>query len=241
MIKNFIKILSLILIFIALGAGGAYLFFEKTGFGKTGEAPSVVGKSVTEASELLNKRKLSLSVKEQSYDNDIPEGHIIKQLVEPGTRLKAGSELEVIVSRGKGRGKGPAQGMFSTPSFEGQLFDEAKLTLANLEIKLGKVTWVHSDNVEKGAIVAQRPLPGSAGISEINLLVSLGPYDVFYKCPSFVNMTIDDARILAGKLGIKLIEQDEGVKVVSQKPGAGEVVRKGDPVEVTLGRGRMWF
>jgi serine/threonine-protein kinase len=197
--------------------------------------PVLTGRSITEATELLNKGKLSLIIKSRNYDNNVPEGYIVQQLQEPGKRIKSGSEVEVIVSRGKG-GE-----MFAMPSFEGQLLDEAKLTLNNFDIKMGKVTWVHSDTADKDVIIAQRPLPGSTGRNEINFLVSIGPYDVFYKCPSFINMTIDDARTLAESLGIELIEQEEGSKVVSQKPEAGAIIGKGGSVEVTLGRSRMWF
>ncbi|RJQ52364.1 MAG: PASTA domain-containing protein [Nitrospiraceae bacterium] len=132
--------------------------------------------------------------------------------------------------------------LFPMPSFEDQLLNEAKLTLENLDIKLGKVTWVHSDSVDKGKVIAQRPLPGSIRGKEVNFLVSLGPYDVIYRCPSFINMKIEDARILSENLGIKLVEQNEGTKVASQTPEEGTIIRKGDSVEVTLGSGRwMWF
>jgi beta-lactam-binding protein with PASTA domain len=238
--RNYLKPFLYVVIFTVLGGAGAYLFSEGTDFGKVGEVPALSGKSVTEATELLEKRKLGLFVEKREYNNEIPEGHIAKQLVGPGAKVHPGSRIGVIVSGGKVPGKGP--GMFTVPSFEDQLLNEAKLTLANLDIKLGKITWVHSDTVEKGKIIAQRPLPGSTNSEEINFLVSLGPYDVMYRCPSFMNMTIEDARTLSKKLGIKLIEHGEGVKVVSQKPQEGEIIRKGDVVEVALGRGRWsWF
>ncbi len=83
---------------------------------------------------------------------------------------------------------------------------------------------------------------GNIDSNEINFLVSRGPYDVSYKCPSFVNMTIDDARILAKELGIVLIEKDKGSRVIFQKPEAEATLKKGGSVEVTLGRGwGMWF
>jgi beta-lactam-binding protein with PASTA domain len=238
--RNYLKPLLYFVMFAVLGAAGTYLFSEGTGLGKAGEVPALTGKSVAEATELLKKRKLGLYIEKNDYYNEIPEGHIAKQLVKPGIKIHAGSRIGVIVSRGKGRGEGP--GIFTVPSFEDQLLNEAKLTLANLDIKLGKVTWVHSDAVEKGKIIAQRPLPGSINGEEINFLVSLGPYDIMYRCPSFMNVTIEDARSLSKKLGIRLIEQGEGAKVVSQKPQEGEIIRKGDAVEVTLGRGRWsWF
>jgi len=235
MSKTFLKYFMYFVIFTALGAGGAYLYFNIINFDKTVNVPFLAGKSVSEATELLNKKKLSIGLKGQDFDSSIPDGHIIKQLVEPGKRVEIGSEVGVIVSKGK------VEELFSMPSFEGQFLDDAKLTLTNLDIKIGKVTLIHSDAAEKGTIIAQRPLPGNAGRNEINFLVSTGPYDVFYKCPSFVNMNVDDARTLAEKLGVKLIEQDEGNKILSQKPEGGEIIKKGDSVEVKLGRSRMWF
>ena len=156
---------------------------------------------------------------------------------EPTPAAKSITEEQTVLP-GEKSGVGPG---LSMPSFEDQLLEEAKMTLANLDIRLGKVTWAHSDTVEKGKIIGQRPLPGSADSKEINVLVSLGAYDVMYRCPSFVNMTIEDARTLSDRLGINLNEQGEGVKVISQAPEEGAIIRKGESVEVTLGSKRTWF
>ena len=234
MVKTLLKLLFYSVTFIALGIAAAYLFFQIKGFEDIRKVPLLVGKTLSEATELLNKEKLFINVEDKMYNEEIEEGHIIKQSVEEGKRIRAGTEIGVIVSKGTE--------LYSMPSFEGQLFEDAKLTLYNLEMKVGKVTLVHSDTVDKGKIIAQRPLPGNIDSNEINFLVSRGPYDVSYKCPSFVNMTIDDARILAKELGIVLIEKDKGSRVIFQKPEAESTIKKGGSVEVTLGRGwGMWF
>ena len=55
-------------------------------------------------------------------------------------------------------------------------------------------------------------------------------------------MRIDDARSLADKLGIRLIEKEKGSRVIFQKPEAGAIIKKGDMIEVKLGRGwGTWF
>lgn len=240
MIRNYLKYILYFVFFAVLGAGGAYIYFAKINNERTGEVPSLVGKSVTEAKELLNKRKLDFNIEGKDYHEEIPDGHIARQLVGPGVKKHAGYVVGIIVSRGKGQGH--EQSMFLMPSFEEHLFDEAKQSLNDLDLRLGKVTWVHSDTVEKGKIIAQRPVPGSINIKEIHFLISLGPYDVIYRCPSFVNMAAEDARKLSENLGIILIEQNEGNKIVSQRPEDGAIIRKGDSVEVTLGNGRqMWF
>lgn len=234
MIRSFLKFTAYFTAFVAVGAVAAFLAYQIVNFEKTGDVPSLVGKSLIEADKLLKKRKLFLGVEGKEHHSEIEEGHIVRQNVKPGGEIPVGTEVRVIVS------KGPE--IYSMPSFEGQLLKDAKLTLNNLGIKINKITRVHSDAVGKGRIIAQRPLPGNIESNEINFLVSLGPYDVSYKCPSFVNVSIDDARILAKKLGIELVEQDEGSRVIFQKPEAGTIIKKGDSVEVTLGRGwGMWF
>lgn len=234
MIKNFFKICGYFIAFAALGAAAAFLVFKIVNFDKTGEVPLLVGKNVTEAAELLNTRKLFLSIEDKEYDEEIPEGLIIEQKIEPGKKAEVGTEVRVIVSRG--------QEIYSMPSFEGQLLEDSKLTLINLGMKVKKITWVHSDSVEKGRIIAQRPLSGKISGNEINFLVSLGAYLVTYRCPTFVDMTADDARVLAGELGLKLIEKESGSRVIFQKPEAGAIINKGDSVEIKLGRGwGMWF
>ncbi|UCH81404.1 MAG: PASTA domain-containing protein [Nitrospiraceae bacterium] len=234
MIKTLSKLVLYFVSFVALGAAAAYLFFQIRGFEDMREVPALVGLDLSEATELLNREKLTVTIEEEMYSVDTESGHILKQSVEEGKRVRAGTGIGVIVSKGSE--------MYSMPSFEGHLLEDAKLTISNLGMKLGKITMVQSDTVEKGKIIAQRPLPGNIQSNEINFLVSKGHYDVSYKCPSFVNMNIDDARILAKELGIILVEKDKGSRVIFQKPEAERIIQKGDSVEVTLGRGwGMWF
>jgi len=234
MIKNFFKLLTFFVTFVAVGAAAVYLIYYVIDYDKTGEVPMLVSKSITEASELLNKRKLLINIEGEVYHDEIEKGYIVKQQVEAGKEIPVGTEVGVVVSSG--------QELYSMPSFEGQRLEDAKLTLVNLGMKINKITRVHSDTVKEDKIIAQRPLPGNIKSNEVNFLVSLGPYDVSYKCPSFVNMTLEDARMLAGELGIKLLEKDTGRRVIFQKPEAGARINTGGSVEVTLGRGwGMWF
>ncbi len=232
--RNLFKLLFYFIGFIIIGAIAAFLVFELVDFDRRVSVPLLIGKSIPKATELLKERKLSLNVEGEDYNAENPEGYIIRQDIRPGERIKKGMDINVFVSKGAE--------MFSMPSFEGQLLADVKLTLINLGMEVRKVTRVHSDTVEKGRIIAQRPLPGNVGGNKVNFLVSLGRYEVSYRCPSFVNMTIDDARELAGALGLELIELDKGSRIIFQKPEAGAIVKRGDSVEVTRGRGwGFWF
>lgn len=122
------------------------------------------------------------------------------------------------------------------PNLEGIDITDAKIALQEADIEIEKITWVHSDTIEKNRIIAQRPQSGTSHEGKINLLVSSGPYDVSYRCPSFIRMSLDEARRLANILGLKLIEQGDGSVIAYQKPDAGNIVKKGDSIEVTLSK-----
>jgi serine/threonine-protein kinase len=234
MLRGLFRITLYLLSFIITASIVILLGKEVVGYKKTVEVPLLVGKDISEVKKILMRKGLSLEVEDEVYNAEFPKGTVINQAVKPGKRIKKGSEIGIVISKGVE--------IFSMPSFEGQILDEAKLTMINLGLKISKITWVHSDTVGKGRIIAQRPLPGNVRENEVNLLVSLGGYDVSYKCPSFVNMTIDDARMLADAMGIELVEQDTGNRVIFQKPEAGTIIKRGDKIEVTLGRGwGFWF
>ncbi len=236
MFKNFFKLIFYFLGFVVVGAVASLLIFkiinpESIG---TAEAPLLIGKSISEATRLLKDRGLFLEIEGEDYDAEIPPGHIIRQDVKQNGKVKKGSSIKVFISKG--------EKVFTTPYFEGMDINDVELTLEKLRMEIGKITKVHSDTVEKNRVITQRPLPGYFSDNKVNLVVSLGPYDVFYRCPLFVDMTINEARKIARALGLKLIEQDEGRVIIFQKPEAGAIVKKGDSVEVTLGRGwGFWF
>lgn len=234
MIRNFFRIVMYLAAFLATAALAMFLVMKVINVDETGKVPQLEGTSLTEAKELLHKRKLFIKVIGREHHSEIREDHIIKQNIGAGEEVQIGTEVGVFVS------SGPE--LYTMPSFEGQSLDDAKLTLANLGIKIRKITWVHSDAVEKGWIIAQRPLPGNIESNEINFLVSMGHYAVSYRCPAFVNMTAEDARTLARELGVTLKEKESGGRVIDQKPAPGTTIKKGDSVEVVLGRGwGMWF
>jgi len=232
--KGIIRVMGYALLLFAVSALCLYLGYYIWNLKTTEEVPSITGLPLTEASEILNALGFRLHVQTQQYSDEIEAGAIISQAPLARTRIKRGSTINVIVSRGPE--------VYALPSFEGQLLKEARLTLKNLGIRIKKITWIHSDTVPRGRIIAQRPLPGNTQGNEINFLVSLGPYDVFYKCPSFVNMTLEDARYLAENLGLRLNIRGSGSRIIFQRPEAGTRIKRGDTVEVKLGKGwGIWF
>ncbi len=234
MFKNYIRLMLYFLSFIAVGIIAVFVLFKLVDFEEKVTVPSLIGKSITGAEELLIETGFSLEVTGEEHNEKIPKGLVLKQDIEQGKRIKKGSGIKVVVSSGKEQ--------FTTPYFEDMDIKDVKMTLKKLGMETGKTTWVHSDHVARNRVITQRPLPGYFSDNKVNLVVSKGPYDVSYTCPLFIDMAEDEARSLAGALGLKLIVKDVGRVVVLQKPEAGAVVKKGDTVEITLGRGGgFWF
>ncbi|MBI4698900.1 MAG: PASTA domain-containing protein, partial [Nitrospirae bacterium] len=185
MIRKIFKLAFYFLGFASAGFIGAFLVFKLVSMEKTVKAPFLEGKSLSEAAKLLDEKGLSMSVQGEEYDTIIPEGHIIKQDVIEGDNIKKGSTVKVFVSRGAPE--------MVIPYLEGMDLNDVKLTLESGGLEIGKITSVHSGTVAKNIIIAQRPLSGQSSERKVNLLVSLGTEEVFYKCPSFVKMTIEEA------------------------------------------------
>jgi len=62
--------------------------------------PYVTGKTLDEARLSLERGQLTLGKQEQKYDDTVPAGHIIKQLLRSGVRARQGDAVDVVVSQG---------------------------------------------------------------------------------------------------------------------------------------------
>ncbi len=234
MLKNVFRVMIYFVGFTVVGTVAAFLLFKVVDTEKTATVPSVTGKSVSEARDIFEAAGLIMEIRAEYYDDTTPPGVIMSQDVNPYGMVEDGSIIGVTVSMGRE--------MYDVPFFEGLDIEDVKERVNQLGMEIGKITNVHSDSVEKNRVITQRPLPGNVTDNKISLVVSSGPYDISYTCPSFTDMTLVEARKTAAVLGLKLMVYDSGRVVIFQKPEAGAIVRKGDTVEITLGRGSgFWF
>ena len=227
--SKFIKFPLYTFAFILLGLTFGYLTFKMLSFSRTVEMPSLYGKSLVESNELLTRNGLYLKIEGEDYDSTVPSGHILRQDIPAGNKVKEKRGIKVILS------KGPrAQ---SIPMLVNETLLTAETILLQNGLKIANIIRVHSDIVEKDRIVAQKPEPAEKVSDFITVLVSLGPYQVTYYCPDFKGMSIEKAKELIEKMNLKLETSGEGSNVRSQKPTPGTYVKTGDTVYLQLG----WF
>lgn len=234
--KNTARLPLFLILFVAVAIVSAYLTFYLLTSTKSHEVPGLAGKSLLEANKLLGERKLFLKIVGETYDADVPAGHIMKQEIPEGRTIKEGRTIGVIIS------KGPK--MLYIPMLSGLTLDDAQILIQQNNIKLDRVAKVHSAVAEKNTVIAQDPNPEEQGAGGITLVVSAGNYDDTVICPSFTNMAVDDAKNLARQIGLEPVTSGEGKKVDSQSPPARSLVKKGDQVRFELkeeSEFRWWF
>ena len=229
--SSFIKIPLFFALFILLGLTFGFLTFKILSFSRTVEVPSLTNLTMLEANESLSRTGLYLNIEGEDFDPTIQAGRIIRQDVPPGNKVKEKRSIKVIVS------KGPR--ISSLPQLVHETLADAESLLMQKGLSIGKTIYVHSDTVEKGKIVAQKPEPHERLSDKITVLVSLGPHELVYFCPDFINKSIENAQETAEKIGLSLESKGSGNIVSAQKPKPGSLVKNTDKIYLELKEGAV--
>lgn len=184
--------------------------------------PLLIGTSLVDANDALVHLGLTSQVVEHLTSDRFPADTIINQQPAAGVQVRQGRQISFVVSSGI-----VARSM---PDLRYQSMREVGLDLARMHLQLGKIFYERSDVVPEDHVVSQVPDP-LANIVEgevVNLAISHGGAATV-RVPSFVGMTIDDARTLADRDGVK-IGQIVWTPLGESGPPHGEVARqKPDP------------
>jgi serine/threonine-protein kinase len=224
--NNLLKFPVYLFAFIFIGLVFGFLTFKILSFSRTVEVPSLSGKNLIEANELLTGKGLHLKIGGEDYDASIPPGYIIRQDTPAGNSVKEKRSIKVVIS------KGPR--VFSVPLLVGETLSNAEYILMQKGLKITRVIRVHSDTIAKDIIISQKPEPDDRTSDSMTVLVSLGPHEVIYYCPDFREMSPDQSREIAGKLSLKIEVAGTGSLVKTQKPLPGAPMKKGETVFLKL-------
>lgn len=203
--------------------------------------PGFVGESLGGASQELEHLGLTSQVVERITSDRYPANAIINQQPDAGTQVRPGRQISFVVSAGI-----VARAM---PDLRYQSMREVGLDLARTHLQLGKTTYAKSARVPEGHVIDQSPQP-LANVAEgeiVNVVVSRGGSPMLH-VPNFTGMTIDDARVLARRDGIKLGQivwtplgpsgPAHGI-VARQKPDPDATIESYDPVSLQVSAGPL--
>jgi len=225
---------------VAIAVFSAYYTVRHSVVGRDVQVPDLSGLTSEQASALLEKKGLILEEAARRNDEHIEIGLVIAQDPPPGAAIKPERKVKVIVSLG--------DKVSSIPELRGGAARKAQITLQQQGMKLGDQVYVYSRRVEENMVIAQDPLPESAGLrdAKVAMLVSRGARPRVYVMPYLVGRGENEVLAFLARAGVRVapLRHDPGSgasqgTVTSQDPEPGYPVRSGDLVTLTVaGRSR---
>lgn len=202
---------------------------------ETVNVPSIEGKSLKEASEILNASNLFYEIVSEQYSGQI-EGIILKQIPEANKQVKSKRPIFITISKGKET--------IEMPDLTGISVRQARVTLYNNGLNLVDIQYTYSELVPKDSVISQNIRKGKKLIygDTVNLIVSKGPEFQIY-IPKLSGMAfegIENYLISEGfKLGnVEFIENDTFVPgtIISQLPPSNTLAQSGQYINLVVAR-----
>lgn len=230
-------VLVVVFAFIGTFFGIRSTFVNSNDIEQLNPVPSLIGKTLTEATQKANSFGYTIRVEDYAISPDVPYGQILTQNPDAGKTTSFSGEIIVTVSSGAE--------MPTMPNLIGKTLEEAKNDLNNEGLSIGHITYQISD-VAIGYICNQTPSAGtelSYG-SEIDLVIS-STSSASSDVPNVISQTPGDAIELIESLGFKtiLVKFDESRTeevVLDQIPLAGTLTATDSPIILTVGGSRSF-
>lgn len=197
------------------------------------EVPDLIGKSELEAGQILGELGLHIGEVEYEYSDEVPEGRIMKQSPPPGTKVKKGAAIDIVISKGVE--------VVIVPDVVNLSLDKAKELIKKAGLSY-EVIEEESETVEKGKVIRQSPSAGDSAKKgdKVLLVVSSGP--AFVTVPDVVGLDSLTARNQLNNLGltveivnVEVLDESQVGKVVQQSPDPDTKVRKNTTVTLWVG------
>jgi beta-lactam-binding protein with PASTA domain len=242
-LRLFISMVAALLIFVGIIAVSVFFVFVN-GAEQT-MVPNVQGLDLTSALMELQVKELYPRIQLRYSQSSVDKGLILEQDPVPGTIVKAGRRIRLVVSQGV---------LINTvENYLGRDIDEIRLDLQTLFASEGtlsppllslKEPPMYEHSIEApGTVLQQKPEAGSgiSGPTVLELVVSLGPEEALLRLPNLVGLGPEEALEQIGRSGIDFIfslraaQEDEkpGV-VVSQVPSGDTFIAKDTRVRITM-------
>ncbi len=218
-----------------IAAFSAYYTVRQSVAGRDVQVPDLTGMTAKDASALLKEKGLLYEEAAGRNDDRVEEGKILAQDPPPGSAIKIERKVKVVVSLGNK--------VTTIPDLRGLAFRRAQITLQQQGTKIGNEVYVYSRRDPENQVIAQVPLPGTAGLldSKVSLLVSRGARTKTFVMPDLVGRPESVVVKLLAQAGLKPApSRHEPTRpgapgqVVAQDPEAGYPVRLGDLVTLTV-------
>ena len=233
-LRLFLSMAAGLLVFVGIVAATVF-FINVRGTERT-MVPDVIGQDLTAALLELQVKELYPRINLRYSQSSADKGLILEQNPQPGTIVKAGRRIQLVVSQGV---------MVNTiENYVGRNLDEVRMDLQTLTASQGTGTDLPRITIKEplmfifsiepaGTVLQQRPEPGTAysGTTALELIVSRGSENTMTNVPALIGLSLEDALEQIGRAGIdfefSLRQGQTGETpgtVVSQNPPADTIV-----------------
>jgi len=227
-IRKLLQVVVTVLALIALVFVSALVTLKVLTWGETVTVPDVRRMELARAINVLKEEGLEASVEIQEHHPVVPENAIIHQSPPPGSKVKTGRGVSLIVSLGSEE--------VTSPVLVGEVFNRAHILISRANLTLGDVSRV-SSSLPRDQVISQMP-PADETLQKgekVALLVSDGPEAARFLTPELVGLSLTDAEKLTGHMSVRLIQSGRGPAIVSQSPKPGYAIPAGGALYITLG------
>lgn len=225
-IRTLFRLLLLFTILVAVTLISAVTTIRLTIHGRQGNMPNLVGKALGSAQSLTSGLDLEIKVEDKHFNAKVPANQIVSQQPLPGTPIKAGQLVHVIVSLGPPR--------VAIPNLVGSSLRAAQITAIQRGLTVGNVTALPWPGAEPDQVVAQDPPPASPNVHSpvMNFLVTINEPPPTYLCPNFVGQPLAAVRRDLEKAGLKV---GETIPVVTDTTPKGTILTQSPPAGSRIG------
>jgi len=206
-LRLFLSMAAGILVFVGIIAVSVF-FINVRGAEQT-MVPDVQGRDLTSALLELQAKELYPRILLRFTQTSADKGLILEQSPRPGTIVKAGRRIQLVISQGVM--------INAVENFLGRNVDEVRMDLQAMFAAQGTTTGavpqlitlkeplMYEYSIEPaGTVLQQRPEPGTAitGPTMLELVVSRGAENTMMRLPNLVGLSLEDTLEQIGRTGI---------------------------------------
>jgi beta-lactam-binding protein with PASTA domain len=236
-------ILSVAGLIIFVGIIAISVFFYAVHGEEQAMVPDVRGKELTEALLELQVKELYPRLQLRYSQTSRDKGYILEQEPRPGTIVKAGRRIRLVVSQGVIVNR--------VENFISRNIDEVRMDLMTLQAAAGgtpllliKEPLMYDFSSENpGTILAQKPEPGTniSGPISLEFVVSKGRENLTITVPQLTGLSLSRTLEIISGTGINFQfvikergDNETGEIITAQIPDASSVVSINTPVQLTV-------
>ncbi|WP_435743923.1 Stk1 family PASTA domain-containing Ser/Thr kinase [Nocardioides sp. SYSU DS0663] len=194
------------------------------------DVPKLRGKTEDEAQDALAELSLEFGGSVRRFSEKVPEGVVMASDPKPGTTLRPGSVVDLVVSKGRRP--------IEVRDWTGKDADRAQARMERQGLVVEVVDEQYSDTVDAGGVISQTPASGQLFKGDrVALVVSLGPELV--AVPNVRASGVEAATLELEALGFVVETRKAGGHlglgyVFSTDPEPGELVPRGSTITLSI-------